>query len=153
MTDPLEILPRTGTVSVWRFATSAVATPLLLGVGGAIFIVPAFAAYFGIWAYIVLGLPLFWLAITWCPGAIARRDAAPFIVAGFVANLGTYPLYLLFPELSGASSAEAGDWALFCAGFGLVFGPLNGLIFGWLYMVAMPRNNAQPGLLDAFVMS
>lgn len=153
MTDPFEILPRTGAVSAWRFAASAIATPLLLGVGGAVFIMPAFAAYFGVWAYIVLGLPLFWLAIKWCPGAIARRDAFPFIVAGFVANLGTYPLYLLFPELSGTAPAEASDWALFCAGFGLVFGPLNGLIFGWLYMVAMPRNNAQSGLLDAFVMS
>ena len=148
MTDTLAFLPPTGKVSAWRFVASGVATPLLLGVGGAIYIVPAFAAYYGIWAYVILGLPMFWLTIRWFPAAIVRRNAMPFVVAGFVANLGTYPLYLLFPALGGASVGEASEWATFCAAFGL--------IFGWIYMVGTawrdPRSG-EGGFFDAFVLS
>ena len=153
MTDILAFLPPTGRVSAWRFVASAFATPLLLGVGGAIFVVPAFAAVWGIWAYAILGLPMFWLAIRWFPGAVGRRNALPFVLAGFVANLGTYPLYLLFPELGGTGPGEAGEWAMFCAAFGLVFGPLNGLIFGWLYMVGTARGDRRSGVLEEFVLS
>jgi len=94
-------------------------------------VIPPFAAWWGLPAYLVLGLPLFWLTIKNCPEAIARHEYSPFIIAGFVANLATYPFYLVGMESMGMRSAE--EWALFCFGFGLVFAPLHGLVFGALY--------------------
>lgn len=144
MTDPLEFLPRTGPVDPWRFLVAAAATPLLIGVGGIFLVVPTFAVIWGIWAYLILGLPCFWFAIRTFPGAVAQRDVAPFVVAGFIANLGTFPLYLLIRSLEGGFRArDADEHALFVALFGTIFAPLHGLVFGWLYR---PR---RPGTGDA----
>lgn len=134
MTDALAFLPRTGEFDRRSFALAAIVTPLAIGLGGIVLIVPAFAALWGLPAYALLGLPLFRLVFQHCPNAVAREAVLPFIAAGFIANLGTYPLYLVAGTLVELRSAEF--WAQFCAGFGAAFGPIHGLIFAEIYYLA-----------------
>lgn len=133
MTDTMEFIPRSGQAHRGSFLFAALATPLVVGIGGIPFILPPFAAWYGFPAYLVLGLPVFWAVIKRCDGAVKRGASDPFVVAGLIASLGVYPLYFAIYAVTGSSLRSAEEAALVCFGFGIVFAPLHGLVFGMLY--------------------
>ena len=133
MTVTREFIPRSGQVHVGSFLFAALATPLLVGIGGIQFILPPFAAWYGFPAYLVLGLPLFWAVIKRCDDAVQPGAPVPFVVAGLIACLGVYPLYFSVYASTGGSLRSAEEAALVCFAFGIIFAPLHGLVFGVLY--------------------
>lgn len=113
--------------------TAFVMAPIFLGVFGLVLIVPPFAVIFGAPAYIVLGFPAFWLAMRSLPRHSVLLAMWRGALAGLAANIGTYPLYFVGRAAQGDRIEFAESFALFCAGFGLLFAPLFCAIAGALY--------------------
>ena len=164
----LEFIPKFGTVHRGVFLCSLLAAPLFFGLGGTLImalvllvgwggtlfgmlhllsglgkvllVVPLFAGILSVPAYLLLGVPAFWMIIKRFPEAVERREVVPFVVAGLIANLGTYPLYFAGFPMFGGPVAGAERLALLCFGFGIVFAPLYGLAFGALYCGLLPES-------------
>ena len=164
----LEFIPKFGTVHRGVFLCSLLAAPLFFGLGGTLImalvllvgwggtlfgmlhllsglgkvllVVPLFAGFFSLPAYLILGVPAFWVIIKRFPEAVERREVVPFVVAGLIANLGTYPLYFAGFPMFGGTLASAEWLALLCFGLGIVFAPLYGLAFGALYCGLLPES-------------
>jgi hypothetical protein len=153
MPDITDFLPRFGAVASGSFLLAAVATPLAIGIGGAPLIVPPFAAWWGLPAYLLLGVPAFWLTIKGFPTAVERRPLLTFIRAATVANLGTFPLYLAGYPLLYGSHGNPVDWATFGFAYGLVFAPLHGLVFGALYRAMTAGHGVTTTIRTAFTAS
>lgn len=107
MTDYLELLPPSGRVRPRAFIAAAIGAPLLIAAVGAPVVVPPFAAILGFPAFLALGLPVFWLTLRNCPDTAISRPFLTFAAAGFLANLGTYPLYFVYFLLDGARPSSA----------------------------------------------
>ncbi len=164
----LEFIPKFGTVHRGVFLCSLLATPLIVGLGGTLFmallllvgsggtlfgmlhllsglgkvllVVPLVAWSLSVPAYLILGVPAFWTIIKRFPEAVERREVLPFGVAGLIANLGTYPLYFAGFTMFGSTVASAEWLALLCFEIGIVFAPLYGLAFGALYYGLLPES-------------
>lgn len=139
MTDALELLPPTGHIDGRAFTIAAIGTPLAIGIVGIPLVLPPFAAVLGLPAYIALGLPVFWLMLRFCPRIADAWPCLGFTAAGFLANLGTYPLYLFLSALqSGGLPSSAHSFGWFVFRYGLFFAPLHGLVFGLFYRWLRP---------------
>lgn len=168
MTDIAECIPSSGAVHRGVFLCSLLAAPLFVGLGGTLFmallllvgsggtlfgmlhllsglnvallVVPLFVSMLSVPAYLILGVPAFWIIIKRFPETVERREVVPFVVAGLIANLGTYPLYFAGYPMFGGAVAVAEWLALLCFGFGIVLAPLYGLAFGALYCGLLPES-------------
>lgn len=106
------------------FLLAVLTTPVAIGVFGAPFmVIPTFAAVLGAPAYLMLGVPLVWLYMH-----IAKPRVSETMLLGFIANLGTFPLYFVALRLLGEDSRSAQDMAMFCAIFGVLFAPIFAIV-------------------------
>lgn len=106
------------------FAKAVVWTPVYVGLFGLLLVVPAVAVVVGLPAYLLLGIPALRIAPDGLP-----RGADPLVrgmAAGFLASLGTYPLYFTGVAVLGAGDREAEGAALFCFVADMVAGPILG---------------------------
>ena len=118
----------------WRaFAGAMALTPLTLALAGAVLIVPVFAAIAGLPAMLLLGVPAAWLAITRHPLPDGRASVAMVVFYAFAANFLSVPLAMPLYMAAGESLGEALTGALAYAGLGMIFAPIEGLIFALLY--------------------
>ncbi|MEM9138544.1 MAG: hypothetical protein AAGB15_01815 [Pseudomonadota bacterium] len=138
MTRAMTLNP-TGRRPDWRaFVLAMIATPIVLAVCGAVLFIPIFAAIFGLPMQLTLGSVAAWLAIT--RGRLdetGRPRLAPFIGYAFLLNFASPVLYAAWSLVAGESNVIGG--ALFYLGFGALFAPIEGGIFGWLYRMWVRR--------------
>ncbi|MEO0819460.1 MAG: hypothetical protein AAF074_03445 [Pseudomonadota bacterium] len=122
------------------FAGAAVLAPLALAFGGSLLIVPIAAAFWGLPTYLLCGLPAALVAAEDWERSGRRRGVWSFALAGAVANLFTWPVLAVL--LSSAPlpgfPQDLDFFPPFAAAFGFVFGPILGLLFGWLYRSFAP---------------
>ena len=91
--------------------------PVLAGV---ILMAPAFGGL----GYLVVGGPFLWHA---------ARSKTGFAGAAFAANIASTPLVAIALFLLPGGSTDVGSMTGFIVGFGSIFAPLWGAIFGMLY--------------------
>lgn len=128
----------------WRaFILAMVATPIVLGVGGAVLVIPAFAAILGLPMQLTLGTAAALLAIRYGHYRNGRPGMASFIGYAFLANFFSPVLYTAWALVTGESDIWEG--ALIYLGFGAIFAPVEGAIFGGLYRLMARRADALAG--------
>ena len=128
-------------------ALVGLATAPLFGVG----LIVLFSIPFGAPSYLLVGAPLFWLQVL-----SGGRGVVRFVIAGFLANLIAAPVTILALPPFGAPLDEAMQAAVFIHGFGAVFSPLYGLLFGVLFTWlvdpdALPPERRPVPTLDALL--
>ena len=96
--------------------------------------IAVFAAIFGAPTYLTFGAAAFWYA-HWRLG-----PGAPFWAFGLGANVASTPAVAAFYWLTDPSSL-ATDTA-FVVGFGCIFAPLWGGLFGWIYRGFVRKGDA-----------
>lgn len=135
------------------FLIAAVATPVLLWLIGYSVIgtdpagVIAWLAMLalgtvgiGLPAYALLGLPLFWVVLTKIDPASIIGTVLLLALAGPVANLGTYPLYVLF---------TGHDVAVVIATWGFPAAAETGVVFALIYRFGRrAKRLLRPGRAD-----
>ena len=144
MTERSEIIDRmlparTRRVIIWRaFIWAAVATPVILAISGAIFlgygvIVTLFAAILGFPAYVAFGIPAAFLALSRLSDGSRGADYLALFVVGIFANIGSFAGAYLYSLITEGPGTRPTDDAIWYAALGLVFGPIQALIFGAVY--------------------
>ena len=154
MTERVEILDQMvplhqrRTIVVRAFIWASVLTPFLFAISGVILIgygllVTFVAAVLGFPAYLAFGIPgAYWALTRWSSGG-RGEDYLALLYIGVLGNLGSFVgafLYTLIFEGSSADPVESGIWY---AGLGLIFGPIQALIFCAVY-----RGLAEPDRAD-----
>ena len=159
MTERNEIIGRmlpTGTrrVIIWRaFIWAAATTPIILALSGVIFlgygvIVTLFAAVLGFPAYVAFGIPAAFLALSRLSDGARGADYLALLVVGVFANIGSFAgayLYSLVTQGPGTRPIEDAIWY---AALGLVFGPIQALIFGVVYRSQTVPSSTRPKTRD-----
>ena len=105
-----------------RFALSLIGAPILVGLlGTPLLLIPPFAVLFGGVPYLLSAGPAFWIALRH-----GVTEWFKFALIALILNLIVTPVFALLIELNG-------DLAMFMVLFGMVFAPVWGAVFGWLY--------------------
>lgn len=126
--------PRFWSLPPVAFYVALLATPLLIALLGLALVgvlVGAFLMFsvpFGGLSYLLVGAPLFWRSVL-----MGRISLVAFAAAGFLANMIAAVLAVPAIAMVTGSIAEAAQASLFVHGFGLVFSPLYGLVFGLIF--------------------
>lgn len=124
-------------VNRMAFAFAVILTPVIFAATGVVFLVygvfiTAAAALLGLPAYLVIGVPLMWLAIRTYGRPGARLRVGSIILAAILADLIAFPFAALFFMTEG-SVVSALNEALIYATLGFFAAMGQGLIFGLLY--------------------
>ena len=120
-------------VPVAAFAASLILTPVILAVLGGVLIVPLFAALMGLPAQILLGGPMAWIVAGRYVTKRGRISLGALAAGGFFANALSFPLALPVLIVLGWSPFEALEALIFYCTAGIIFAPLEGVIFGLVY--------------------
>ena len=136
--------PKKVRLHVPAFVAASLLSPLIFGCSGVILagygiLITAYAAFLGLPAMILLGLPLAYVAITRRPLQDGTASVGDITAAGFVANFLAFPLgviVLIFPLMD---LGAALSFMMFYCGCGLIAAPLQAAIFGVLYKAIAPK--------------
>ena len=125
-------------VDAKAFTIAATLTPFVFGVSGVIIMGYGIfftlgAAIIGFPAYLLFGLPSAYIALGRLSDGSRSGDYGTLLIVGILANAGSFVLAYLFQLNEGSPYADPIEDALIYAGLGLIAGPVQALIFGWLY--------------------
>ncbi|MEL7000865.1 MAG: hypothetical protein AAFP68_21665, partial [Pseudomonadota bacterium] len=97
------------------------------------------AAVLGFPAYVLCGLPAFYLSIRSFRARDGRPDIEAIVLSGFIANALSFPLAYFYGLYSGWAEAQAHGKALWYAGLGMLAAPMIALQFGLCYRRAVTQ--------------
>ena len=97
------------------------------------------AAVMSLPAYVLFGLPAFYLAIRSFRTQDGRPDIQAIVLSGFIANALSFPLAYFYGLYSGWAEAQAHGKALWYAGLGMLAAPMIALQFGLSYRRAVTQ--------------
>lgn len=117
------------------FLLALALTPVALGLAGGILIIPFFAAILGLPAQLLLGGPMAWIVSARYANATGHVALDALAAGGFFANILAFPAGLTVLLLTGEHIAQALDTMLFYCGLGVIFAPLEAVIFGMLLRI------------------
>ena len=111
------------------FVVALIGAPILVGLIGFWAVVPIFAIGFGAPTYLTFGALFLFLALH---SGADTLDRLAFWAS--IANLASAPAIWAAMHIGWGESADDAWFATqFTVGWGLIFAPLWGLVFGWLY--------------------
>ncbi|SMX45820.1 hypothetical protein [Actibacterium lipolyticum] len=113
-------------VDPMAFTLSLFGAPFFVAVLGCILIIPIFALPYGFPFYLLIGTPILWWLVR-----RGESDKSVFAGWGFLGNLATPLLFLIWAELTDGYANEG--LAIFLFVFGMLFAPLWALAFIHLY--------------------
>lgn len=121
------------------FLVALVLTPLVLALAGSFLVVPIFAAILGIPALLLLGGPIAWAITARYVQDTGRVSLGALAAGGFWANLAAFPLGFAALLIMGERPHEVLEIMLGYCGAGVLFAPLQAVIFGALFnLMARP---------------
>ena len=113
------------------FVVALIGAPILVGLIGFWAVVPIFAIGFGAPTYLTFGTLFLFLALHSGTDTLDR-----LALWASIANLASAPAIWVAIRIGWGESADDAWFATqFTVGWGLIFAPLWGLVFGWLYRV------------------
>lgn len=120
------------------FLFATVVTPFVFAISGVIalgygVVVTAGAAIFGFPAYLLFGVTGAYLALTRLSDGSKGGDLGALFITGILANAGSFALAYGYQLSEGGRYGDPVGDALTYAGLGLIAGPIQALIFGFLY--------------------
>lgn len=118
-------------IDVPAFLIALILAPLVPAVGLFFLIVPIFAVPIGIVPYLLFGGPAYWWTLRTCRNPAGCTGA--LILAGLIANCGTYIFYVAYGVWTNGSGSF--DAAYLITMLGFIAAPLWSMAFARLYQI------------------